>query len=156
MRSVIENHAVNKTFYDRRTLVLLRGYKTIHRRRYIYIQRAGKECTPCAEHQLCRHKRSLYRTERTALAHKPFRARRRVLTFGQTIDAVIEQTHIQVHIPAYLVDKMVSADSETVTVAGHLPDGQFRMARLHTRSNGSTAAMNSIETVRIEIMRHTA
>ena len=156
MRSVIENHTVNETFNNRRTFVLLRGYKAIDRRRHIDIERAGKERTTCAEHQLCRNKRTLYRSERRGFGDKSFRAGRRILTFGQTVDAVIEETDIEIDVSAYLVDEMVSSDSEAVAVAGHLPNGQFGMACLHAGSDRTATTLNGIETVGIEIVRHSA
>jgi hypothetical protein len=54
------------------------------------------------------------------------------------------------------MDEMIASDSQTVAIAGHLPDGQLRMACLHARSNRTTAAVDGIETVGVEIVGHTA
>ena len=53
------------------------------------------------------------------------------------------------------MDKVVAAYSQTVTVAGHLPDAQFRMAGLDARSHCAAATVNGIEPVRVQVMRHT-
>ena len=70
VRAVIENNAVHKALHDRASLMLLRGYETIDRRRHIDIQCTGEERTSCAEHQLCRHERTLYRTKGRRLGYK--------------------------------------------------------------------------------------
>ena len=40
------------------------------------------------------------------------------MTFGQTVDAVVQQNHVQVDVTAYGVDEVITADGQTVTVAG--------------------------------------
>lgn len=90
------------------------------------------------------------------LLTKPFGARGRVLTFGQTVDAVVEHADVQVHVAAYLVNKVVSADSQAIAIARHLPNGQFRMARLDARSDRATASVYGVESVGVQVVGHTA
>ena len=54
------------------------------------------------------------------------------------------------------MDEMVASDSETVTVTGHLPDGQLGMACLHAGSDRAAAAVDGIETVGVEVVGHAA
>ena len=121
VRPVVEDHAVNEALYDRAAFVLLRCHETINRRRHIHIQRTGEECTAGSKHELGRDERTLYRSKRRRFRYKTLRTRRAVLTFGQTIDAVVEHAYIQVHVTTYLMNKMVAADRETVAVTAHLP-----------------------------------
>ena len=52
------------------------------------------------------------------------------MTFGQTVDAVVQQNHVQVDVTAYGVDEVITADGQTVTVAGDLPYRQVGIATL--------------------------
>ena len=47
------------------------------------------------------------------------------------------------------MNEMVAADGETVAVARHLPDGQFGVRGLDTRSDCAATPVNGIETIRI-------
>ena len=51
---------------------------------------------------------------------------------------------------------MVSSDSQTVAISAHLPNGEFRMRGLHAGSYRAAAAVDGIESVGIEVMRHAA
>ena len=51
---------------------------------------------------------------------------------------------------------MVATDGQTVTVTGHLPNGQLRMRGLDACSYRCAAAVNGIETVGRQVVRHTA
>ena len=52
------------------------------------------------------------------------------MTFGQTVDAVVQQNHVQVDVTAYGVDEVITADGQTVTVAGDLPYRQVGIGNL--------------------------
>ena len=71
-----------------------------------------------------------YRTVGRRLADETTRRGRGILTFGQTVDAVVQQNHVQVDITAYGVDEVVTADGQTVTVAGDLPYRQVGIGNL--------------------------
>ena len=153
--AVIENNAVNEALNNRCAFVLLRLHHTIDGGRHIHVQRASKECATCAEDEFAGYKRTLDRSERRGFTDKSLRRSRRVLTFGQTIDAVIEDADIEVHVTTYFMNKVVTSDSHAVAVSGHLPNGEFGMGSLHTGSDSATTPMNSIESVRAEVVRHT-
>ena len=156
VRAIIEDDAVHQTLHDRAAFVLLRRHETIYRRRHIDIERAGEERTPCAQDEFRRYERPFYRSKRRGFGDKTLRAGRRVLALGQTVDAVVEETDVQVHVPSYLMNEMVSADSQAVAVTAHLPNSQFGMRCLDARSDCATATMDCIKTIRIEVVRHTA
>ena len=78
------------------------------------------------------------------------------MTFGQTVDAVVEQTDIEIDIASNLVDKVVATNSEAVAIARHLPYIEFGMTGLDTRSNSTSTTVDSVETIRIEVVRHSA
>lgn len=78
------------------------------------------------------------------------------MTFGQTIDTVVEQAYIEIDIAANLVDEMVTTDSEAVAIARHLPNIELRMASFDARSNSTTTTVDSVETVGVEVVWHTA
>ena len=54
------------------------------------------------------------------------------------------------------MNEMVSTDCEAVSVSAHLPNSQFRMRSLDAGRYRSASSVDRIETVGIEIVRHTA
>ena len=154
--AVVEYHAVDEAL-DHASALVLRGlYHTVHGGRHIHIQSAGEELTACTEHQFGRDKRTLHCTKRTRLADKTLGRCRRVLTFGQTVDTVVEQAYVEIHVATDLVDKVVATNSEAVAIARHLPNIEFRMAGLNTRSDSTTTTVDGVKPVGVEIVWHTA
>ena len=51
---------------------------------------------------------------------------------------------------------MVAADSEAVAVTGHLPNAEFGMRGLDTSGDSSSTAVDSVESVGCQVVRHTA
>ena len=51
---------------------------------------------------------------------------------------------------------MISTNSEAVAVASHLPYAEFWMAGFNTCGDSSTTSMYSVETVGVQVVRHTA
>ena len=78
------------------------------------------------------------------------------MTFGQTVDAVVEKAYIEVDIATYLVDEVVATDSEAVAVASHLPNIEFGVAGLDAGSDSTSTSVDGVEAVGVEVMRHTA
>ena len=55
-----------------------------------------------------------------------------------------------------LMDEVVTTNRHTVTVARHLPYGEFWMTSLDTCSNGTATTVDGVETIGIQVVRHTA
>ena len=51
---------------------------------------------------------------------------------------------------------MVSADSQGVSVTGHLPYGKLRVGNLHSGSQGACPSVDSVEAVSVHVVRETA
>ena len=154
--AIVEDYTVHKALNHARAFVLVRLYHAVDGGRHVHIQRAGKEGAACTEYQFCRDEWTLYSTKWTGLTYKALRRSRRVLTFGESVYAVVEEADIQIHISANLVDKVVTTDSKAVAIARHLPYTQFGVTGLNACSDSATATVNSIETVGVQIVRHTA
>ena len=60
----------------------------------------------------------------------PNSRRRASLALGQTVDPVVEQDDLQVHVAAQHVEEVVAADPQRVAVAGDHPDPELRPRRL--------------------------
>ena len=54
------------------------------------------------------------------------------------------------------MNKVVTTNSEAVAIACHLPYTQLWVASLNARSDSATATVNGIESVGVQIVRHTA
>ena len=78
------------------------------------------------------------------------------MTFGQTIDAVVEQAYIEIDIATDLVDKVVATNSEAVAIARHLPNIEFGMASLDSCSDSTSTSVDGVKPVGVEVVRHTA
>ena len=78
------------------------------------------------------------------------------MAFGQTVDAVVQQNHVQVDVTAYGVDEVITADGETVTVTGDLPYRQVGINNLGTCRDGGSTSVNSLHCIRIHVVGQTA
>ena len=78
------------------------------------------------------------------------------MTFGQTIDAVVEEAYVEIDIATDLVDKVVTTNSEAVAIACHLPHIEFGMASLDTRSDSTSTSVDGVKPVGVEVVWHTA
>ena len=118
--------------------------------------RAGKETAAGTEAKLCRVEWIFYRTIGRRLADETTWRGRRILTFGQTVDAVVQQNHVQVDVTAYGVDEVITADGQTVTVAGDLPYRQVGIGNLGTCRDGSSTSVDGLHRIRIHVIGQTA
>ena len=78
------------------------------------------------------------------------------MTFGQTINAVVEEAYVEIDIASNLMDKVVTTNSEAVAIAGHLPHIEFGMASLDTRSDSTSTSVDGVKPVGVEVVWHTA
>ena len=109
-----------------------------------------------AEAQLSRTEGILDGAIGARLADEATGAGRRVLALGQTIDTVVEQNHVQVDVTTVGVDEVVTTDSQSVTVARHLPYGEVGVGNLGTRGNSGSTAVDGVHAVGGHIVRQTA
>ena len=57
VNAIVENHAVLQNFHHRAALVARCGNHTFLRYFHLHVNATGKECAPCAKHQLGRYER---------------------------------------------------------------------------------------------------
>ena len=120
-----------------------------------HIHAAGKESATGAKGQLGGYKRVLDRAIRRRFGLETASTRGRELSLGQTIDAVVQQQQVHVDVAAHLVDKVVATDSQTVTVARHLPNGHVGVSGLETGCHSATTSVNGVEGISLGIIRQT-
>ena len=77
---------------------------------------ACKETSTGTEAEFSRVERIFYRTIRRGFADEATGRRRRILSFCQTVDAVVQQQNVDIYIATDSMDKVVTTDSQTVTV----------------------------------------
>ena len=92
-------------------------------------------------------------TVRRGLGYRAKLGCRRILPFGHTVDLVVEEHYIDIHISSDGVDEVVSAYGQCVTVTARLPYAELRIRHLDTGSDGCSTAVNTVETVCIHIIR---
>src|ERR1700690_2982359 len=80
----------------------------------------------------------------------------RILSFGQAINAVIEEEHLDAHVAAQHVDGVISADGESIAVAGGHPNFQLWMRDFYAAGNRRRAAVNRVEAIGVHVIRETA
>jgi hypothetical protein len=75
------------------------------------------------------------------------------LAFGQSIYAVIEKQYVYIRVPPEEMKEVIAANGETVAIARHQPNGEFRVGDLHACGNGRCSSMNGMKTISIHIIR---
>ena len=130
MSTIIEYHTVYQTFHYRSTFVAVSGREHHTCSLEVDIEHTCKERS-ARTHSDCRRLESLFdSTERRRLGDEALRRRRRILSFGKTVNPVVEQQYIDVDITSDAVYKVVATDSEAVAVARRLPNAQTRIGSL--------------------------
>ena len=99
------------------------SFQDFDRCRSVYCYTTRKETSARSEAELCRMERVFYGSVRRRFADDTTVGSRRLLTFSQTVDTVVQQNHIQVDIATYRMDEVIAANGQPVTVTGNLPDG---------------------------------
>ena len=153
MNAVIENYTVYQHFRDRSTFMACRSSQYFSCILQIHIDHPGKEVSACSQSQFSRDKRVFHCSVRRTFRNEATFGSRGVLSFGQTINFIVEKNYVQVDITTYGMDKMVTTDSQTVAVAGDQPDTQVGTGSLHTCCYCSTTSVDGMETVCIHIIR---
>ena len=77
---------------------------------------ACKETSTGTEAEFSRVERIFYRTIRRGFADEATGRRRGILSFCQTVDAVVQQQNVDIYITTDSMDKVVTTDSQTVTI----------------------------------------
>ena len=77
----------------------------------------------------------------------------RGLVLGQTVNVVVQQQHGHIGVVTNRVDPVRGTDRGAITVAHHHKNVQLRTRQLETRRNRQGSAMNTMEAVRVDIVR---
>src|SRR5690606_31982285 len=77
---------------------------------------------------------------------------RRVLAFGQAVDADVEEQDLEVDVAAEREEEVVATDGERVAVARHHPHLQVGPRILQSGGDGRRATVNGVETVCIHVI----
>ena len=81
---------------------------------------------------------------------------RRVLTFGQAVNAIVEQQHDHADVSSDGVEQMVAADAQTVAVTGDDPDLEIGVGAFGAGRDGQRPAMDAMESVGLQVIRESA
>ena len=111
-----------------------------------------EEVAASTETEFSRAERIFRCTKGTRLRDEPTRTSWGVLPLRETIDAVVQQNHIQVDIASHGMDEVVTTDGKSVTIARYLPNGKVRIGYLCTRRDGCGTTMNGLHGVGISVI----
>ena len=75
------------------------------------------------------------------------------MPFCKTVDAVVQQYHVDVDIASHGVDEVVSADSQTVAIAANLPYCKVRISHFQSRSYRRRTSVYGLHGVGIHVIR---
>jgi len=156
MGSVVEDDTVLQHLYHRGTLMVVCRLEHLDGMGAVGGHAAGKKLTPRAKAQLGRAEGVFHRAVRTRLGDESARTGGRELSLGESVDTIVEQDHVQVHVLAHGVDEMVAADGQSVAVAAHLPHGESRVHDLDARGHGCRTPVNGLHGVGVDIIRQSA
>ena len=145
MGLVVEDDAVLHHLDDRHALVLRGGDHALLRELHLHVNRTGEEGSLGADNQLTGVKGLLDGAVGRRLGDFAQLRSGGVLTLGQTVDFVVEEDDVEVHVAADGVDEVVAADGQRVAVTGGHPDVQPRIGHLDARSHGVGASVNRVE-----------
>ena len=150
--SVVEYHAVLQYLAHRCSLVLVGCLEHLNGGWGVGGNGTCKEVSASAEAQFGRAEGVFNGAIGARLADKAAWTGGRVLSFGQSVDAVVEQYHVEVDIAPHGVYKVVSADGKSVTVAAYLPHGKVGVGHLGARSDGGSTSMHGLHGVGVHII----
>jgi len=122
----------------------------------INVNGTGGECRAGTDGNRQRIQRPIHRTKGRTLRFRPGRTGGRVLTFGQTVNLVVEHDHFQIHVATQHVHEVIPADRQGITVTGDHPDLQIRVSQLDARGNRRSPAVNTVHAVGVHVIRETA
>ena len=78
------------------------------------------------------------------------------MSLRQSVDAVVEQNHVEVDVASVGVDEMVSADGEAVAVAAYLPNLKVGVCHFAAGGYGSGASVNGVHAIGGHVVGQTA
>ena len=154
--AMVEDNAVLHDFTNRSTLVVIGCLQYLYGARCISCYGTGKEMSAGAKAKFCWAEGVFHSTIGAALADKSARAGGRVLALGKTIDAVVQQNHVQVNVPAVGMYEVVATDGKAVAVAANLPYGKAWVGHLATGCNGGGTTVYGVHAISRHIVGQTA
>jgi len=154
-RTVIEDVAVLEDFDEGGAFVLGGLLESVFEVALEDVHGARDESGFGADGERNRIEGAIERTEWGGLRLFVEFGRRRILTFCEAVDAVVEEQNFQADVAAEHVNGVVAADGESVTVAGGDPDFEVGANYFETGGDRRCAAVNRVETERIHVIRET-
>ena len=106
--------------------------------------------------KLCRTEWVLNSAVRTRLADETAGTCGRILSLGETVDAVVEQYHIEVDVSAHGMDEVVSTNGKSVAITTNLPNGKVWIGYLCSCGDGSGTTVDGLHGVGIHIVGQAA
>ena len=80
---------------------------------------------------------------------------RTVLTFRQTVDAVVEKNVVDVEVAPNCVNEVVAADRKCVTIAGDHPHTQVWIGALYSGCDCRRATVNAVKAIGVHVIGKT-
>ena len=74
------------------------------------------------------------------------------MSFGQTVDFVVEQQNVDVDIASDGVDEVIATDGQSVSVSGDMPDRQLGIGHLDARGDGCGPTMDAMKSIGVDII----
>ncbi len=108
---VVEHVAVLIDFDERGPLVSGCAFERVRQVFHIAIDRPSDETSLGTDGNADRVEWMVNYPHRRTLGDLSLNAGRRILTFGQTVDAVVEQNDVQVHVASQQVNEVIAADA---------------------------------------------
>lgn len=128
--TVIENIAVLINFKERGSTMRIGPCEHVLEVFYVTVHRAGNEGRIASKRQCNRVHRMVQRPVWRGRCPLVLLRGRRILTFGQTINLVVEQEDVYIKIAAEQVHEMVSADGQGIAIARDDPNAEVRVRNL--------------------------
>ena len=154
--TVVEHVAVLKDLDKRCTPMRVCSAEHFDHVLSVEVVRASDERRLRSQRHRQRVERMIDGAKRCALGDLARLRRRRILTLGEAVDAIVEQQDRQVHVAAQCVDEVVAANGQRVAVAGDHPHVEVRPGHRDACGNGRSTAMNAVHAIRIHVVRETA
>ena len=154
--TVVEDDAVLKYFANGGTVVLVGSLKNLNGTLSIGGDGTGEEVSARSEAEFSWAERILNRAIRRRLADKSAWGCRGVLSLGESIDAVVEQDHVEVDVASVGVDEVVTSDGESVTVTADLPNSEVRVGDFASCGDGGGTSVDGVHAVGGHVVRQTA
>lgn len=91
-----------------------------------------------------------------ALRDVPLRRRRRVLAFGQSVDAVVEHHDVEIDVASNAMHQVIASDAQRIAVTRDYKNREVRPRDFESRSKGWRSTVDRVHAVGVHVVRESA